>query len=169
MIIKRDLEECERHLDRVQSFVPRVDTRVSALFAISSAQAAVAALNLQVFDLTIWWIGLPAALYFFTLAWTLWHLYWCTHPTLKGGAGSLVYFGEIAKRTETNFIADFGGASAEDIKRDVLAQTWRNAQIVSEKYGHLKFASAGIAAGLFPWLAILLAATAQRGILPTFS
>lgn len=167
--IIREIEECEAQLDRVQSFVPRIDSRVSALFAITSAQAAVAVLNLQVHELTLWWIGGPAALYAISLLWTLWHLYWCTHPTLKGGSGSLVYFGEIAKRTEVDFIEKYGSAPEEQLKRDLLGQVWRNAEIVTAKYRHLKQASAGVAAGLAPWLAILLAATVQRGSFFTVS
>lgn len=80
-----------------------------------------------------------------------------------------MYFGEIAKRTEVDFIEKYGSAPEEQLKRDLLGQVWRNAEIVTAKYRHLKQASAGVAAGLAPWLAILLAATVQRGSFFTVS
>jgi hypothetical protein len=64
------LEVAERQLALVQGFFPRLDSKVSALFAISSAQIAVAALNLSADDLKLWYVAIPATAFLLAIIYT---------------------------------------------------------------------------------------------------
>src|SRR3982750_1395889 len=93
---KLSVEAYERQLDRIQSFHPRLDAKVSALFAVASGQIAVAALNLSANDLKNWWITVPLVFFLLVIGVTLINLYRCAYPHLDGGHRSLIYFKEIA-------------------------------------------------------------------------
>jgi hypothetical protein len=83
---------------------------------------------------------------------------------LKGGANSLIYFREIAKRTETRFIDDFIAQAEDAHTRDLLGQVWRNSEILKMKYDALKIAFVLSALALIPWVIFLaLAAVAHSG------
>lgn len=68
-------------------------------------QIAVAALNLEANDFKKWWIAGPAGFFALSVFWTALHLYKCAYPHLKGGEGSLIYFGEISKFQELEFVS----------------------------------------------------------------
>jgi hypothetical protein len=90
-------------------------------------------------------------------------LYSAALPRLDGGRASLVYFGEIADRTEVAFVTAFLEQKDEAYARDLLEQIWRNAQILAAKYRSLRRSFHWLAAAVFPWiiaLAILSTASA---------
>src|SRR6266498_3443520 len=60
-------------------------------------------------------------------------------PKVAGGWRSLLYFREIAKRKETAFIAEFSEQSEEAYLKDLLAQVWRNSEILKQKYDYIKY------------------------------
>lgn len=163
------LEVAERQLDRVQSFIPRIDTRVSAMFAIVSAQIAIAALNIKIDDFKDWWVAIPAGLFFFLAVFCVVSLYRCIHPNLVGGSNSLVFFGTIAKIREADYIDKMRAVSEEEYTKDVLGQVWRNSEIVSEKYRHLKSAGTAIMLSLLPWTMLLLALSLGKWSFPLIS
>jgi hypothetical protein len=152
------LEFYERQLDRIGAFYPRLDAKVSALFAIASAQLAVAALNLSANDLKLWWITVPLAFFLFAICWTLINLYRCAYPHLEGGNRSLIYFKEIAALRESEYIEQLEAADQAALKEDVAGQIWRNSEIVCCKYRYLKSATIAAMLSLLPW-SILLAST----------
>ena len=147
----------ERQLDRVQAFFPRIDAKLSALFAISSAQIAVAALNVGPDDFKLWFVAIPAVVFALMALSVLINLYRCAFPHLEGGNNSLIYFVEIAKHTESNYIKSFSAYVASDRLADLTGQIWRNSQIASLKYGYLKTATSLSMFSIIPWAAMLLA------------
>ena len=161
-----DLECAERQLDRVQAFHPRIDSKVTGLLAIIAGQVAVLALNLNYGDLPVWWIAVPTAIFAAAVLYALFSLYRCTYPNLVGGANSLVYFREIAKLREAEFIEKYSALSRDEFKRDVVGQIWRNSEIVTEKYDHLKAATTAIMIGVLPWALVLAAIAIRDGRLP---
>lgn len=163
----RRLENAERQLALVQSFFPRIDSKVSALFAISSGQIAVAALNLTLDDLKLWYVAIPAALFVVAVCAVVWNLYRCTYPHLDGGAQSLVYFAEIAKRTESDYIKRYREVTDKDLTEDLIGQIWRNSEIVAEKYKYLKIATVTAMLSLLPWALLLTATTLTKWQMPT--
>ena len=162
-------ETLERQLDRVQSFVPRIDTRVASVFGIAAAQVAITVVNLTIDDLKRWWVVVPLAAFLFLIANAIWSLYRCTHPSLKGGNGSLIYFGEIAKLREAEYLDRAGQVTEESFRQDLLGQIWRNSEIVTEKYKYLRRASTSVMAAILPWTLVLAAVSIGGWKLPAIS
>lgn len=160
------LEIAERQLDRVQTFFPRIDSKVSAIFAITSAQIAVAALNVTSDDLGVWWIFLLLACFVGGAGWTMLSLYYCTYPHLKGGESSLIYFKKIAERSEADYATRYGAITEDELKADFIKQIWRNSQIVDTKYWYLKNATIASMLSLIPWGLLLLNTTLAKGKVP---
>jgi hypothetical protein len=155
---KLALGEYERQLDRLHQFFPRLDTKVSSLFAVASAQIAVAALNLSANDLENWWISVPLVVFILSISWVMLNLYRCAYPNLEGGHASLIYFSEIAKLRESEYVDKLEAATEDAWKRDLAGQIWRNSEILRCKYGYLKRATVAATLSVIPW-AILLVAT----------
>jgi len=163
------LEVAERQLALVQSFMPRLDGKVTALFAIVSAQLAVAALNLTASDLPKWYVTVPLAVFLIMIAWTYFNLYRCAFPHLDGGQNSLVYFAEIAKRRESDSIQQYMDVSVSDLTNDLSGQIWRNSAIVSCKFKFLKSATQWAMASLVPWAIVLIATSFSNARIPIVS
>ena len=104
---------------------------------------------------------LPVAL----ICGSLWHLYKGAFPSLEGGALSLIYFREIAKRTEAKFIDEFIKQSEEEYLKDMLGQVWRNSEILKEKFDHLKYAFILLALAILPWVVALIIFSSKGAML----
>jgi hypothetical protein len=163
-MIKSIKDAAERQLDRVLSFFPRVEAKGSFLFALNTGLLALLALNLNLDDFRVWFVIMPAISVLLIIGASLYFLYRSSFPSLKGGANSLIYFREIAKRTETRFIDDFIAQAEDAHTRDLLGQVWRNSEILKMKYDALKIAFVLSALALIPWVIFLaLAAVAHSG------
>jgi len=160
------LEDAERQLDRVQSFFPRIDSKVSAIFAITAAQLAIAALNLSREDLVHWYVWVLMALFIGGVGWTMISLYFCTYPHLGGGDASLTYFKKIAEMSEEEFDGRYKALTHSELQDDFIRQVWRNAQIVNIKYWYLRNATISSMLSLAPWTLLLLAVTLAQGDVP---
>ncbi|MGB6939361.1 MAG: Pycsar system effector family protein [Xanthobacteraceae bacterium] len=152
-------ETAEKQLDRIMGFFPRVDAKGSFLFALNTGMLAFLFLNLRPTDLNAWFLALPAGVAIVTLAASLINLYRSAYPSLKGGAESLIYFREIAKRTEAKYIDAFT-KQTDAYVRDVMGQVWRNSEILTIKYDAVKLAFILTAFTLIPWSISLSAAAA---------
>lgn len=163
------LEALERQLDRLLTFFPRVDSKVTSLFAVTSAQLAVAALNLTLSDLKVWWITGVLIAFVLCAAWVMVHLYRCTYPHLEGGQQSLIYFAEIVKKQPHAYVRAIDSVKLEAYREDVAGQIYRNAEILCLKYRFLKRATIGASVSIIPWSALLLATSLSHWKLPVFS
>jgi hypothetical protein len=94
-------------------------------------------------------------------------LYRGAFPKLEGGSSSLVYFREIARRTEAKFIDEFMKQSDEDHIKDLLGQAWRNSEILKEKFDDLKAAFIFLALAIPPWVVALAIFTLKTTALKT--
>jgi Family of unknown function (DUF5706) len=162
-----DLEVAERQLDRTHAYFPRIDGKVSALFAILTGQVAIAAVNVAYADLKLWWFTIPAGLFVLAVCISVYHLYQCLFPHLTGGQNSLVFFSEIAKIREADFVERYGALSEEELLKDVISQVWRNSQIVSVKFRSVNIATQAIMIGSAPWSLLLLASSISNSKIPT--
>jgi hypothetical protein len=163
------LDEAERQLDRLMQFFPRVDNKVSALFAVTTGQVAIAALNLTPQDMQVAWVYVPAALFFLCSAAVIVCLYKCAYPDLEGGRGSLIYFGEIARLREADYCERIKEVTEAQWRHDVVCQIWRNSEILSKKYGSLKTATKLASLSVLPWALTLAMTSLQHGALPLLS
>jgi hypothetical protein len=162
-------EAMERQLDRLLTFFPRVDSKVSSLFAVTSAQLAVAALNLTLNDLKVWWITGCVVVFALCALWVMVHLYRCAYPHLEGGQQSLIYFAEIVKKQSHAYVRAIDNVKNDAYREDVAGQIYRNAEILCLKYRFLKRATIGASVSTLPWSALLLATSLSHWKLPVFS
>lgn len=68
---------------------------------------------------------------------------------------SLIYFREIAYRKEDEFIKEFMTQGEDEYLKDLLNQTYRNSQILTQKFDHLKLAFVFLAIALPFWVIAL--------------
>lgn len=163
---KDRLDLCAKQLDRVLSFFPRVEAKASFLFAVNSTMLGVLALNVQRVDFFSWSHSTAAIASMGLLAASLWFIYRCTFPNLAGGHSSLIYFREIAKLREAEFIAAFRSLSKGRLFDDLASQTWRNSEILTIKFRSMKTAFILTALALIPWTAFLLIASVTHSQFP---
>jgi hypothetical protein len=164
----KDIDTIQRQLDRVLAFFPRVEARITGLFGVNTLILAICALNVSAEDLKLWYVSVPGALFVAALGTSYIYLFKANFPDVRGGEGSLIYFGEIRKRTEVGYRDEVIACSDEKYRNDLIGQTWRNADILCSKYEGVKKAIIATTISLVP-LFIFLAATATiHGRIPFF-
>ncbi len=92
------------------------------------------ALNFHFSDIHNWYAVVPAAFAVILLAFSIYYIYRCMFPQLKGSKPSIVYFKDIAERESGVFIDEFLSTSTQAYNRDLIDQVWRNSQILTEKF-----------------------------------
>ena len=150
------LSAANRQLDLILSFFPRVDGKLSVVLGLDVAMLGVISTRApDIATLTAWmW---AATLAFLCLCvGSLIFLYRGSFPQLNGGSSSLVYFREIAKRREVDFVGGFEAMSADELASDILCQAWRNAAILSQKFDALKISYRLMALSALPWVVALV-------------
>jgi Family of unknown function (DUF5706) len=145
------LSACKDELGLVLSFFPRVDAKASVVLAVDTGMVGYLAAHLPELNSMRWWEFLAPACTIALLTWSFWYLYKGAFPQLKGGEDSLVYFREIARRTETKFIDDFMSQQEPAYIKDLLGQTWRNSQILKAKFDDLRCSFIFMAIAVVPW------------------
>jgi hypothetical protein len=160
------LELAHKQLDRVLGFFSRVETKASFIFAVNSAMLGTLAVHVERVDLVrlptlialvLAGAGLCASYYF---------VYSSSFPNLIGGHSSLIYFKEIAKLREQEFIKAFREQTEDSYIDDVLSQAWRNSEILSKKFRAIKIAFFATGVSLLPWAAFLILASLVRATVP---
>jgi len=151
MDIKDQIHSAQDLLSKILSFFPRIDSKGSVLLGIDIGMLAILAANAPSFDLfTEWYMYIPI-LPVTLISISVWHLYKSNFPKLDGGYQSMIYFKEIAGRTEAKYLEEFKNMSAEQYLKEILGQVWRNSQILKEKYHHIKYAFNFMALAIIPW------------------
>jgi hypothetical protein len=149
------------------SFFSRVDAKASALLAIDTGMLALLTSKAPPLTtmsaLSYVLAGVTAAI----LGGSLWFLYRVAFPSLAGGHQSLIYFREIARRTESNFIDAFRAEEEESRVKDLLGQVWRNSCILTQKFDALKWASILMALAILPWAATVAMFSSQAQSIQT--
>ena len=150
------LRAARDQLNLILTFFARVETKLSVVLGVDLAMLGFLASRFPgtaaVDD--VGWIA--AAAFVVLNAVSLINLYIASAPQLDGGHGSLVYFKEIAKRTELAFADEFTGLSTKTLARDVLGQVWRNSQILKVKFDRLVWAYRCMAFAILPWIVALV-------------
>lgn len=154
-------------LTRVLGFFARMDSKATALFAISGGMIGVVALNLKIEHFANPWLATPVVLTVIGVVFAMVELYRSSFPNLEGGERSLIYFREIAARTEVDYIRDFYVLTDEAYAKELLAQNWRNSKILRMKFDRLKVAFVTIAVTLIPWTAFLVGCSVVSRSLPS--
>lgn len=158
-------KEARDQLTLILSFFSRVDAKASALLAINTGMLAILASNAPPIGtmtvLSCVLAGITAAL----IAASLWFLYRVAFPALDGGHDSLIYFREIAKKTESSFIDAFTAQDEVARIKDLLGQVWRNSCILAVKFNALKLAFILMALAILPWaIAVAMFSSQHPGV-----
>lgn len=161
MELKDRLDAAKDQLNRLLAFFPRADAKASVVLGIDIGMIAILAGNAPSIK-NLQWPMLFAVVPAFLIAWSLLHLYFNAFPQLDGGHDSLIYFREIAKKTESKYIEEFVAVSEEQYLKDLLGQVWRNSEILKKKFDHLKSAFVLLAAAVIPWAITLAIFAAQN-------
>lgn len=141
-------------LTRILGFFSRVDSKASVILAVDTGMLGVLVANtppVRTFDWSMLIVLLPTLL----LAASYWHLYKEAFPNLEGGHDSLIYFREIAKRTESQFIDAFQKQTEDSYLADLLSQVWRNSAILKDKFDHIRHAINFMVLAILPWMVSL--------------
>ena len=162
----KDIDIIQRQLDRVLGFFPRVEARINALFGVNTLILIIAALNVSAGDLQLWYVTIPGSLLLVGLLVSYYHLFRANFPDDNGGEKSLIFFKEIQKRTEANYIAEFLECSETTLRNDLLGQIWRNSCIVCEKYRRVKLAIIACAMSVAPFVVFLVITGAIHSRIP---
>ncbi len=156
------LKAARDQLTLVLSFFARVDTKLSVVLGANVGMLGilftrVTAAGIPAFPPSFLWalIGLFLVL----LALSSFYLYRGSFPSLEGGAGSLVYFREIAARGERDFVDAFSRLSSSTLTADLLSQSWRNSVILTQKFASLRRAYTWSAFSIIPWALALVGYT----------
>jgi hypothetical protein len=148
------IDAAKDQLNRTLGFFARVDAKASVLLAVNTGMTALLIGNsppIRAFDWSMLIVLLPISL----LAASYWFLYKEAFPSLEGGRDSLIYFREIAKRTESKFIEQFKNQSEESYLSDLLSQIWRNSEILKTKFDDVRLAFNCTALAILPWVIAL--------------
>jgi Family of unknown function (DUF5706) len=141
-------------LERVLSFFPRVDTKISILIGINLAMLGYLAVHLTPIVHLVWY-ALFAVAACVALAVSMWFLYKASFPNLRGGHDSLIFFGTISQMTEHEYITDFIALDDAAYSSDVLGQVHRNSQILAAKYQYIQISHISLMVGAVFWVLYL--------------
>jgi hypothetical protein len=159
---REKLKEAREHLSLVLGFFSRVDAKASVVLAINTGMLAVIASNAPPLRQMSILSGIMAIVAVLTISGSFWFLYRIAFPSLSGGQQSLLYFREIASRTEARFIDEFIEQDDQARLKDVLGQVWRNSEILKQKFDALRVASILMAVAIVPWVAAVTLFSAQN-------
>jgi hypothetical protein len=154
-----NLKDARDQLTLVLSFFPRVDGKLSTLLAVDTGMLAALSASVPSLLKVSAWMALGPVITTVLIVASYIYLYKGAFPYVKGGQGSVIYIAEIAKRTEAGFIEEYCKRTPEALRRDILAQIWRNSEILTAKYRCLKVSFVCTALSAIPW-AVSLAALA---------
>ena len=148
-------EAAREQLKLILGFFPRVDSMLATVLGADLGMLAVVVAQLPATHPAshLAWIAVLPTI---PCAASLLNLYQSAFPRLDGGAASLVYFREIADRSETAYVSSFLNQKDGDHARDLLEQAWRNARILSRKYRSLRRAFLWLAGAIVPWILTLV-------------
>lgn len=146
----RQAEILGAQLDRIIGFYEQADSKAQVVFAVGAGMLALLGSNappLRSFRWPMLFTAIPVVL----IALSFWHLYRQLFPRLEGGAGSLIYFREVARRPEAEYASAFKAQTEDAYVADLLGQVWITSEILRRKYDHLKSAFVLMALAVFPW------------------
>jgi hypothetical protein len=149
--IEANLKDARDQLSMVLSFFPRVDAKLSTVLAIDTAMLAALSASVPPIEKVSWCMAVAPIITFLLIVVSYVYLYRGGFPNVKGGQKSIVYFKEIASRTEANFIEEYAQQTQESLRTEILGQVWRNSEILSEKFSRLKIAFIFMALAAAPW------------------
>ena len=156
LIREERLSAAWSELTLILGFFARIDTKLSVMLGINLGMLGLLGSRVPEFSQVSWWMGLLAVAFVLPLVASFCHLWRGAFPDRRGGTNSLVYFGSIARMSESHFRDSFSAQSPEALADDLLNQVWRNAKIVDQKFASLCRAYVATLLAVLPWFVILV-------------
>lgn len=151
MSTQENISAAEKNLERILSWISRLDNRFAVLLGIGSAMLGVFASIAPPFAtwtcLTIW----VALLFMILLIISFVFLYMANFPQTKGPSDSLLFFGSIAGYSLDDYRKKFITQGADAYLNDLLHQCHRNSEIVNQKFKRIKWAYRFLLTAILPW------------------
>jgi len=142
----------EKALDRISEWIRAADSKTSPILAIDTAMiAAIVALAARPGAWSQWsglWIILGSA---FPLT-SLLMIAFATSPQLEGHQPSLIFFGDVASLSASEYDARVATRTQRDYLVDLNSQCHRNSEIASRRYRWIRHATLALLFGMVPWL-----------------
>lgn len=134
------IERAEKVLSFQLEWIKTADAKVPPLFAINISMLGIMAALSK--SLSTWSVftAVVSSISSVALLLSMGCLALTMFPRLNGPKGSSIFFGGISKQAEVKFKESFNSQSDEAYLDDVLNQAYRNAEIATDKYGHIKLA-----------------------------
>lgn len=142
-------------LNLVLSFFARIDTKLSVIVGINLGAIALLATRLPTMEELTPEVSVLCLIYLVPLAISFYHIWNGYFPDLKGGTNSLIYFGSVAKMTESSFREACVSRGLRDLEADILDQCWRNSKILTCKFHSLRLAYLFAVVAIIPWVALI--------------
>jgi hypothetical protein len=142
----------ELNLDRQLEWIRTADTKVPPLFAINTAMLGVLMALMKGIDIWNIFQGIASAVALLLLGACIICLCLAMFPRTSGHNGSNIYFGGISSQSEEKYIKAVIELDADSYWKDLLSQTYRNAEIVTQKYSSIKLAFILLFFALPAWL-----------------
>jgi hypothetical protein len=147
-----DVRDARDQLNLILSFFSRVDAKLSTVLAIDTGMLGALGATVPPIRATSWYMAIMPILTVVLLGLSYCFLYRGGFPVIKGGYSSLVYFKNIAERNESAFVTDYTAQPSEQLRSDLLAQVWRNSEILVDKFRYLRLAFICMALSALPWV-----------------
>jgi hypothetical protein len=161
--IEISIKDARDQLSMILGFFPRVDAKLSTILAIDTAMLASMSAGAPPQLTLSLYTAIPPIATAALLAVSYYCLYRGGFPNLRGGHSSLVYFKDIAARNESKFVEDYQKQTPESLRLDLLAQVWRNSEILAEKFRFLRLAFICMAFAVVPWVMSVTLFAMERG------
>lgn len=166
MTTQQRIDLAKDQLNRTLGFFPRLDAKHSVVLAVDTGMLAFLFARMPTWHILVGWSAVAPIIAVVLLSLSMWYLYRGGGPSLTGGHDSLLYFREIAKRTEAKYVDAVREISEDDYLKDLLGQIWRNSEILATKFDHLTKALNLLAIAIVPWLIALATFTLQTRVTP---
>jgi hypothetical protein len=139
-------ESAAKQLERVLGFFSRAEAKSAFASGLVTAMLTVLVADLdKIIALASWQV--PCVIFLYFVCRIYYQVYWIQAPNLAGGTGSLIYFREISKLREEEYVQGFTALDEQALAKQILEQVWRNSVILAKKfdsvdraYGYIKYA-----------------------------
>jgi Family of unknown function (DUF5706) len=159
---KERIRTLERVLDVQITWINAADSKASPMLTLDTAMLAVLAALVPPPDKWNIQAAIFTVLASIPLLSSLLCLALAAIPRTKGPKQSLIFFGGIVSRDESQFVEAWRNISSEIYTDDLLKQSYKTGEIAAQKYAWLSWAAKAYFLSIVPWLVAVYALYRMR-------
>lgn len=165
----KDIEVAFKQLELVLSFFPRLESKSTAVFSVNIGVIIVMFANITFSDISRWQVTVPLIIGILCNTNSLHKIFQASYPQTEGGMQSSIYYAQIARMTEFNFIERIKNRTNQDLYSDLLGQVWRNSEILDKKTNSISKAYFWTTISIIPWSIFIVASSVMNMKIPTLN